>query len=581
MNKFWVVISRLFVVLTGGLSLSCMAREACEIPAGLLLQPGLDPEFVGKFCFFTAVLLLWTIFIGKLLKIIFKLPVIAGQIIAGILIGPSFLDIAGREIFSSPLHLIDFNSGQMFTVYSSDLFVFFIVLLSSAFTVSYLLWVAGHETDIKDILKIGVTAFNAGLLGAVLPIVTTVAFIYYVLGLDWNMVQSVGVGLVFAATSVSIPVAMLFSKNKMHLKSSKATLGAAIIDDIIAVILLSMFFLCLQSGVFGVVQGVTIPAHAGGAITVAIIAMIISFAVILLFGYFVIPFIIRMLKKFHFSHLIPAVAHGIMLFYFAFAQLFGGLAGITGTYFAGLFHHMGDKKHKAEKTMSPFVNAVLLPLFLGSIGLQFDLAILNLHEWFIVLTLLILAIISKLVACYIAIGLSNISRRKGNYRWSMIEGYLFGSAMVARGEVGLVIAGILFGASVFSANQYIIAVMVIILSTIAAPILLSIGFTQLDKIEAEQIGKSEFKLNIGVFSIIGTAQMFNVIVGLIEDSGQYRTSVQMSEGRKIVNIEGQNVEIILCPDVGIVLRGNQQKINEILQLARNAVNGDVERLSMF
>lgn len=61
--------------------------------------------------------------------------------------------------------------------------------------------------------------------------------------------------------------------------------------------------------------------------------------------------------------MIASFANGIMLIYFAGAELIGGLAGITGAYFAGLFHRLGDHRHQAEKSISPFVNAVLLPLF--------------------------------------------------------------------------------------------------------------------------------------------------------------------------------------------------------------------------
>jgi len=118
---------------------------------------------------------------------------------------------------------------------------------------------------------------------------------------------------------------------------------------------------------------------------------------------------------------------------------------------------MGDTGCKAEKVLSPFVNAILLPLFLGSIGLQIDVSLLGRHEWGVVVLLLIIAICSKLIGCCLATMLS---------RWSWLETYLFGSAMVTRGEVGLVIATILYGSQLILPQQYIIAVVVIVLITI-------------------------------------------------------------------------------------------------------------------
>ncbi len=73
--------------------------------------------------------------------------------------------------------------------------------------------------------------------------------------------------------------------------------------------------------------------------------------------------------------------------------------------------------------------------------------------------------------------------------------------------------------------------------------------------------------------------MFNIIVGRLEASGQYRTSVRMSENRKVVNIEELHVEIILCPEEGILFKGDIAQINEMLALIKRLVTQDVERLS--
>lgn len=565
----------IFVLIALMLLIHCLTIQPytvpLTIPAGALSSAGLDTIFVAKAALFFAILLLWTIFIGKLCKYWFKLPIIAGQIIGGILLGPSCISIARWPFFMHPLYVFDYATRQVYALVSSDLFIFFIVLLSSVFTISYLLWLAGYETDVKDLLKVGVPAVSAGIFGAIIPII----FCWLVLDYGWfgsvSTVQSIAMGLVFSATSVSIPVAMLFTANKMHLKSSQASLGAAIIDDILAVVLLSFFFITIQTGTFGIkLNGVSETSTTMGE---AIVYMIVAFAFISLIGYYFIPPLIHWLKMKRYYYLIPTVANGVMLVYFGFAELVGGLAGITGAYFAGLFHRLGDSSHRAERVIAPFVNAVLLPLFLGSIGLTVDITLLNAHHWVVVGILVVVAIISKLLACFMAAGLTNLLQKEN--RWTLLESYLFGSSMTARGEVGLVIATILYGARLISADYYIIALVVIILTTIASPIMLSIGFFFV----ARQVGPEEYLLKLGKFEVFGTAQLFNIIIRHVEATKGFHATVQMSEGCKIISLEDQNIQITFCPDRGLIFEGDQEHIMELLRAIKEEMAHELERFS--
>jgi len=559
---------------------SCLFAKVNQIviPEGSLVESGLDPRFVAKFAFFVALLILWTTLVAKVLKMLFKIPIIAGQIISGVFLGPSFFNIKSLAIFADPFIAFDQATSVIYSIASSDIFVIFILMLSAAFTVPYLLWIAGHETDIQDILKVGFTAVTAGILGAVVPITLIGAVAFYTWGNYFNLTQSIGFGLVFAATSVSIPIAMLFAQKKIHLRSSKATLGAAIVDDILAVILLSVFFILIKSCILPAPAGfdVSMHGHCQGIVQ-SIVQMFVAFLVLFTMGYFVIPPLVRLLKHKSQTYLISSVANGIMFLYFAFAELVGGLAGITGSYFAGLFHRMGDKRHAAEKVISPFVNAILLPIFLGSIGLQVDITVLSGYHWIIISVLLLVAIFSKLIACYSATLLSNLYRRKSKYKWRSVESYLFGSSMVARGEVGLVISTILRGAHIITPEQYVICVVVIVLTTIASPVMLSVGFYWLDKVEAEQeVVYKDVTVNLGMFNVIGTYQMFNIIVGRLERSKIFQNStIIFSEGRRIANLEGHNVKIIYSPDEGIIFKGNEGKIKKILAMVKNSIISDI------
>lgn len=569
---FWSVFAS-----CGITSLWGVQKAPYSVPESVFVQAGLNTSFVAKFALFLGMLLMGTIVIGKLLKMLFRMPVIAGQIIGGIILGPSLLNIPKLSIFAHPFIVVDSLSQKLYTLIPSDLYVFFVLLLSAALTVSYLLWLAGYETNLKDLMKVGVTAVAAGILGAFVPIAFIGGFLYYLLPSAYSLVGALGIGLVFAATSVSIPVAMLVSSNKMHLKSSQATLGAAIVDDIVAVILVSLFMMGVQTGLFGKIKGLSHHAletgHHGG-LWQSLGYMAVASVVIVAFGYFFVPVVLDQLHKRKWLHLMAPIGCAVMLFYFAFAELVGGLAGITGAYFAGLFHRTGDKNHLAEKTAAPFVNSILLPLFLGSIGLQVNVSVLSYQQWQLAFILLFLAILSKLLGCFFATKLSNISGRRKKSAWSMIEIYLFGSSMVARGEVGLVIATILRGASLISPQSYVLCVVVIILTTIATPIMLSFGFSYLEKGSKEV----HYKLNIGKFKAIGIEQMFNIIARLLEKNKDLNTTVNISEGRRIIDLEGYNVKILLSPTQGIIFEGNQAKIKEILGDIKESVLLDIEKM---
>lgn len=545
------------------------------VPANLILNSGISPHLVAKFAFFVAMLLGGTICIGRVLRRLLKMPAIAGQIMGGIFLGPTLLNLTNWKVFSERVVFGDLATGIDYSFVSADLFVLFVLLLSAGLTVTYLLWIAGHETDIADILKVGFTATGAGIFGAIVPIIIIAAWLVWLGGL--SLASAIGVGLIFAATSVSIPVAMFFSQKKMHLQSSKATLGAAIIDDIFAVILLGLFMMGLQTGLFGNLIDVTVAQHTSGVLN-ALGYMFLAFIAFGIVGYFgMVPFV-NWIRRKERIHLITATATIFMLSYFAFAELIGGLAGITGAYFAGMFHRVADKKHYAVKAISPYVNAIFLPLFLGSIGLQINLKLLSWYDWKNVVILTILAILTKFLGTFLATWLSNNFSARNKYRWSHLESYIFGSAMVARGEVGLVVATLLKGVGVLDFSTYIVSVVVIILTTIISPMLLMLGFRWLDCYPSQQVAQ-DYVINIGSFPAIGTMQMFNVILGVIEAEKGVNTTIQLSEGRKVANLEELGVKVIYAPGIGIVLEGKRHKIDEILQIVHRKVGEELEHIT--
>jgi Na+:H+ antiporter len=420
---------------------------------------------------FIAVVFAGTVLTGYILEKLVRLPTIAGSIIGGLIMGPSVLNSSQWALFSKPFN-IPCDEGIV-SFLPADIAMFFLSLLSSLFAISYLLWIAGYETDIQNMIKVGIPAIMGGILGALLPIIT-IFFAGYVglLGVI-SRASSIALGLIFAATSVSIPVAVLVAYKKMHLKSSQATLGAAVVDDIFAVILVSLFFMTLPRALVETAHHTT---ETPENVWLTLLGMALIFMIMVVVGRYCMLPIVRWMSRTHQVNLLVSYAFCMMLLYFAGAELLGGLAGITGSYFAGLFHRQGDTRHAVIKQIEPFVKEILLPLFLGSIGLQTNIRLLSASQWVIVIILLAIAIITKLLGCYIATLVTTIIS-SSEQRWTLLESYLFGSSMVARGEVGLVVATLLRSMHVIAQDLYVMSVVVIILTTIATPIMLSIGFS--------------------------------------------------------------------------------------------------------
>lgn len=553
--------------------------DSISIPAGLLFQEALTQHFLASCALFIALLLAWTIACGKILKLLFSIPTIAGNIIGGVLLGPSCINIAQIPFFAQSVVMVSQSDSVVYSLPSSDLFITMIIMISAIFTVPYLLWMAGHETDLYEMMHVGWVAALGGICGAVLPVVGVVLVLECFFALQWTLVQSVALGLAFAATSVSIPVAMLFAAQKMHLKSSRATLGAAVIDDIIAVLFLSLFMILLDTGFFG--NGAAVAVHTSpGNLWGALGSIFGVLASLIAVGYFCIPSLLRSLDRLQLSHIIIPLATICMLLSFSFVELVGGLAGITGAYFAGLFHRMGDVHHQALEAVSPFVTALLLPLFLGSIGFQIDVRILNCSDWFLVIILLVVAIITKLCGCWIATNLVWLFSG-AKQSWSSVETYLFGASMVARGEVGLVVSTIVYNAHIITQQQYVISVVVIVLTTIAAPVLLAIGFMYQEKYDVQKESDSYAKIIIAkaLVPTLGVNHLLYMLIETVQSEGIANTMVYVDEGKEVVTLEGQGVKIMVCPDEGLVFEGNKATIKRVIELVRKKIAQDIGNLS--
>lgn len=359
-------------------------------------------------------------------------PGLVGQILAGILIGPSALNWVQPTDFLIAL---------------SDLGVMF------------LLFQVGLEVKPSDLFAVGKTALQVAVLGVVVPF----AMGYWIL-LAWEepRIEAIFVGAAMVATSVGITAQVLASKGLLHHISSRTILAAAVIDDILGLLVLAM----VSSMARGSVNFVSLAATAGLAIGFTLIVATLG---------------TRTMKR-----VMPAVETRlraseaqfglamVLLFGLSVAAIYTGVAAIVGAFLAGMA--LSQSVTKRVHDLSHGVTELLVPFFLAGIGLHLELSELK-DARFILLAAVILvaAILSKLAGC-------------GLGAWSMGRANMFrvGVGMVPRGEVGMVVAQIGMSMGVVSHAVYGVVVFMAVLTTIAAPPLLKLAFRTAATGEAEE-----------------------------------------------------------------------------------------------
>lgn len=363
----------------------------------------------------------------------FGMPELVGQIFAGILLGN--LALVGVDVNVSEL----LRSSE-FMQYSSEL------------AVVLLLFLVGLESNIRDLVKVGPNATKVAVVGVVLPVGLGLG-VWQLLELG-SAIQGWFVGAMLAATSVGITARVLGTAGLINSASAKVILGAAVIDDVLGVMLLAVLASVLTTGDFSALDLIWIVAKAVG-----------FFVVTLFVGQRIIPHLVRITSLNSNSSFWTGFALCMAL---TAAQLaaFAGLAPLIGAFVAGLLlddvHFVvGDdlQKKRVEELLQPITNIMLTIFFVG-IGAQVQLdSLVGAHSLMIIGSLLVVAMIAKAASGFMVSG-------PGFDRLGI------GIGMIPRGEVGLVFASFAFSHQVFQGETYSALVMVVLLTTLAGPILL-------------------------------------------------------------------------------------------------------------
>ena len=385
-----------------------------------------------EFLFDIALILMSTKLLGLLTKQI-KLPQVVGALLAGLLLGPACLNI---------LHETDF------------------IIQLAELGVIVLMFTAGLETDINELKKSGKASLIIAILGMIIPLAGgfILASIFNKGGISdasaLPFLQNIFIGIILTATSVSITVETLKELGKLSTRAGNAILGAAIIDDILGVIALTV---------------VTSATDPNVSIAVVLIKIVLFFIVGGLAGFLFSKFMETSMRRSKMDlrrFVILSFVFCLILSYCA--EHFFGVADITGAFMAGLFLSNAPRKHYIMNRFETTAYMLLSPIFFASIGIKVVIPEMTPALITFSIALVIIAILTKVLGC--ALGAKMC-------KYSTTEAIQIGTGMVSRGEVALNVAS--KGASLGLMGSIFFGpiVIMVVITTVITPILLKIVFS--------------------------------------------------------------------------------------------------------
>ncbi len=347
-------------------------------------------------------------------------PSVLGKLLVGILLGPSVLGLIQE---TEMLHEF------------------------SEIGVILLMFIAGLETDIKELKQNGKASTFVGLGGSIVPLA-----LGYVAGMMLNLstLESWFLGLLLSATSVSISVQALKDMHQLKTPEGTTVLGAAVIDDVVVIVALAFLMSFVGQDIH---------------LTTIIVQKIIFFAGAIFVGWKVVPWFLR---AFSILKVNEALISGglIVCFVFAYLAEYTGVAGIIGAYIAGVSISTTNFKHEIFKKTEVIGYSIFVPIFFASIGVTAHFSDITENIWLIV-GLSVLAIATKFVG-------ASIGAKMSGFQWN--SSWSIGSAMISRGEVALIIASLGLESGLLSENMFAALVVVVLVTTIVTPPLMKIFF---------------------------------------------------------------------------------------------------------
>ena len=374
-----------------------------------------------------------------------KAPQVVGQIIAGLIIGPTVLGLVHTSDFIGAMAEI----GVMLIMFS-----------------------AGLETNLRDLMKTGLLALLVACVGVFVPLVGGYFLysFYHFGGLTEigspEFYESLFIGTIMTATSVGITVQVLKEMGKVKTRVGTLILSAAIIDDIIGIVVLT-FVISLAGGSDSAGGIADIINKNMGDVAKVIVNVLLFFVFTILSGILIYKIFKVLNKRYPHHRRLPIFGLAFaMLMAFCAEKLFG-IADITGAYAAGIILcSLKDSDYVAEK-MDISSYMIFGPIFFVNIGLKTQLDSLDSNLMVFAVLFVIVALITKVIGCG---GVAKLAK----YNWN--DSLKVGIGMMTRGEVALIVASKGLSAGIMDQKYFAPVILLIICSSIVSPILLKVLF---------------------------------------------------------------------------------------------------------
>jgi Kef-type K+ transport system membrane component KefB len=383
-------------------------------------------------------------------------PAVLGELLAGLIIGPTLLNFLGNPALFPDGHSVEHTLVELAEV-----------------GVLLLMFMAGMEVDLTSMMKVGRPAVLSGAISVFVPLLFITPA---VIAFGYPPEKALFIGILMASMSTSISAQVMLELGVLKRKEGLTLLGAALIDDAIVILLLSLFIAINPGGIIAVEDPRSV---------VEVLIRIVAFLVIgSTLSWIFLPRIANLVGKLPIAEgaLMVAIVATLLLSFSA--EYFGGIAGISGAFLAGLC--ITRARHSVVEKIERGIHAVnyglLVPLFFVSIGLRANLRLLTAEILPFALVLLVLAIVTKVAGSMIGTTLGGFDRTSS---------LRVGLGMISRGEVGLIIAAIGVGYGILSPEVFTVVVFVVLVTTIMTPPLVRWSFRERENEPQAPIDTSE------------------------------------------------------------------------------------------
>ncbi len=386
----------------------------------------------------------------------FKLgqPSVLGELLMGIVLGPTVLDFLNINMFTDQ-HLPE------------------VIHELAEVGVMLLMFLAGLELHLTDLAKSRKVAVLAGTLGVLLPLGLGVALMIF---FPMDLREAIYLGLILAATSVSISAQTLMELKVLNSKIGVGLLGAAVLDDILVVLGLSIF------------TALVVSDSEASLLSVLFIAlrMVLFLGLSIILGIRLLPRWARKIDNLPISQGIVSLAIVIVLLYGWLAEILGGMAAITGAFAAGLVFGRTPNKDRIQSGISSLAYGMFVPIFFINVGLQTNARDLGGDTFWLFFAMTIVAIVGKVFGSGAGAILSGFTRR---------EALQLGIGMISRGEVGLIVASIGISEGIIPQTLFSSIVGVVVITTLLTPPLLRASFQKSTRIDKKNISTDKENLS--------------------------------------------------------------------------------------